>query len=166
MQTFNRAFEESVTGCTISSEKFKLSPGKSAKMQIILTAERGQLSVQYLSEKKELVSCIEQRPFSLLSYPGYFGVSARNTEKRENAMDMHVKSARLTNFDPTKYSRTSDLFTADELNKANSDIILLRESLGFTDEQFLEELTGGDINQVFTDELKGDAFDLLKKYAH
>lgn len=41
----------------------------------------------------------------------------------------------------------------------------LRNALGFTDEEFLETLSGPDNNLVFTDELQSDAADLLKKYA-
>jgi Mg/Co/Ni transporter MgtE len=78
---------------------------------------------------------------------------------------MHLKSIRLTNFDPTKYNRNEELFTIDENQKANSEIVELRNALGFTDEEFLETLSGPDNNLVFTDELQSDAADLLKKYA-
>jgi len=40
----------------------------------------------------------------------------------------------------------------------------LRDALGYTDEEFLEQLSGPDSYLVFTDELKADASDLLKKY--
>jgi hypothetical protein len=91
-------------------------------------------------------------------------VSARNPESKPE-MDLHLKSVRLTNFDPTKYRKQADLMTAFEVNRANGEIVSLRNSLGFTDEKFLEELVGGDIATVFTDELKIDASDILKRYA-
>jgi|LakMenEpi03Oct11_1017367.scaffolds.fasta_scaffold14362_1 hypothetical protein len=40
----------------------------------------------------------------------------------------------------------------------------MRNKLGYNDEQFLEELIGSSGKLVFTDELKQDATDLLKKY--
>ena len=40
----------------------------------------------------------------------------------------------------------------------------MREQLGFTDEEFLKEISGGSSSLVFTDELKADAADLLRQY--
>lgn len=77
---------------------------------------------------------------------------------------MHLKSVRLTNYDPTKYRRNEELFTIDENEAANKDIVELRNALGYTDEEFLEQLSGPDSYLVFTDELKSEASDLLKKY--
>ena len=40
----------------------------------------------------------------------------------------------------------------------------MRNSLGYSDEEFIKELAGGSAPLVFTDELKLDAADLLKQY--
>lgn len=132
---------------------------------MILTSEAGNLSVAYINDRKETVQCITKQPFSNLSYQGYFGISARNTNLKDTILDMHIKSVKLTNFDPTKYKRNEDILTAAENNQAQSEIILLRNSLGFTDEQFLEQLAGAESSLLFTDELMSDASDILKRYA-
>lgn len=77
---------------------------------------------------------------------------------------MHVKSIKLINYDPTKYVRNEELLTVDELNVVDDQIVTMRNKLGYNDEQFLEELIGSSGKLVFTDELKQDATDLLKKY--
>ena len=119
-----------------------------------MSAESGNLSLFYQNAKNEQETCFAKQPFSHLSYQGYFGVSARNlAASDEQNMDVDIKSIKLTNFDPTKYRRNEDLLTPDEKAKAEEDIITLRNEMGFTDEEFLEELLGGDAELVFTDEL-------------
>lgn len=76
-----------------------------------------------------------------------------------------MKSVKVTNFDPNKYKRNEEIMSVKEFNDATNDIVLLRNSLGFTDEQFLEQLVGADSALLFTDELKTDAADILKKYS-
>lgn len=132
---------------------------------MILSSENGSLSVSYLNDRKEQVSCIVKQPFSNLSYQGYFGISARNTMDPDTVIDLHVKSVKVTNFDPNKYKRNEEIMSVKEFNDATNDIVLLRNSLGFTDEQFLEQLVGADSALLFTDELKSDAADILKKYS-
>lgn len=70
----------------------------------------------------------------------------------------------MINYDPTKYVRNEELLTADELNVVDDQIVTMRNKLGYNDEQFLQELVGSSSKLVFTDELKEDAADLLKKY--
>ena len=81
-------------------------------------------------------------------------------------MDMHVKSVKVTNFDPTKYKRNEDIMTIAEANQATDEINILRNILGFTNEQFLEQLMGADAAIMFTDELRNEAGDILKQYAN
>jgi len=83
----------------------------------------------------------------------------------DTVIDLHVKSVKVTNFDPNKYKRNEEIMSVKEFNDATNDIVLLRNSLGFTDEQFLEQLVGADSALLFTDELKSDAADILKKYS-
>jgi hypothetical protein len=83
----------------------------------------------------------------------------------DTVIDLHVKSVKVTNFDPNKYKRNEEIMSVKEFNDATNDIVLLRNSLGFTDEQFLEQLVGADSALLFTDELKTDAADILKKYS-
>ena len=77
---------------------------------------------------------------------------------------MHVRSIKLTNFDPTKYVRNDELLTVAELNVVDDQIVTMRNKLGYNDEQFLQELVGSSGKLVFTDELQQDAADLLKIY--
>lgn len=135
------------------------------QLALILTSENGHLSVAYLNDRRETIQCIKDQPFSNLSYPGFFGISARNTIDRENVIDMHVKSIKVTNFDPTKYKRNEDKMTTSEAIEAGNEIDMLRDALGFTNEQFLEQLVGADSSVLFTDELRGEAADILKQYA-
>ena len=65
-----------------------------------------------------------------------------------------MKSIKLINFDPTKYVRNQELLTNFELNESTASITELRNSLGFSDDEFLQELSGADSKLVFTDELK------------
>jgi hypothetical protein len=76
-----------------------------------------------------------------------------------------LKSIKLINYDPTKYRRNDELMTPDEVQKAEYDIVTLRNQMGFTDEEFLEEMVGGDAKTLFTDDMRKNADDLLKKYA-
>lgn len=109
-------FKEGVSGCIIRSDKvnWNLGKGTYGAFTIMLRAEQGNLSLSYLDDRREVVDCFIQQPFSNLSYQGYFGVSARNVESDSSNFDMHLKSIRLTNFDPTKYNRNEELFTIDE----------------------------------------------------
>jgi hypothetical protein len=161
-----KVYKREETGCTIkpNNVNWKLSDGTYGALTIILNADQGQLSISYLNDRRELKECIVKQPFSSLSYQGYFGITARNIQDSSANFDMHLKSVRLTNYDPTKYRRNEELFTIDENEAANKDIVELRNALGYTDEEFLEQLSGPDSYLVFTDELKSEASDLLKKY--
>ena len=166
-QMNKKEFKEGVSGCIIRKDQvnWQVSKGTYGAFQIILGADQGNLRLSYLNDRHEVVECFSNQHFSNLSYQGYFGVSARNVESAAANFDAHLKSIRITNYDPTKYRRNEDLFTTTENMQANSEIVELRNALGFTDEEFLEELAGPDSSLVFTDELKSDAADLLKKYA-
>lgn len=83
---------------------------------MIASANQGTLSVSYLNDRKETIQCLVDKPFQNLSYNGYFGITARNKEKESFNFDMHVRSIKLTNFDPTKYVRNDELLTVAELN--------------------------------------------------
>jgi len=98
---------------------------------------------------------------SNLSYNGFFGISARNTSKPDEVIDMHLTKATLINYDPTKYKTDDELLSSDELEKRNDSVIGLREALGYSDEEFLKELNGESTSVVFTDEVGMDAFDIL-----
>jgi len=48
---------------------------------LITSANQGTLTVSYLNDRKEQIQCLVDKPFQNLSYNGYFGITARNTDK-------------------------------------------------------------------------------------
>jgi hypothetical protein len=126
-----------------------------------MMAKSGTLSISYNDDKNVVVNCVQGMRMSNLSYNGFFGISARNTNKPDETLDMHLTKVTLINYDPTKYKTDDELLAPDELEKRNDAVISMREALGYSDEEFLKELNGEKTSVVFTDEVGMEAFDIL-----
>lgn len=129
-----------------------------------MIGDKNKLSIAYINDRGEQKKCIREKGFAFLAIPGHLGVTARNVKKEDKNMDVSLKSIQMTNFHPERYTKGHELFTEDEHKKAELDKMALKESLGFTEEQFLEELVSGDQAVIFTEELQADAADLLANY--